>query len=236
MGWCLGDVWCVVCVVARPHSKSCCIFTTEVSFTAVFDSHCIVSGDAAMIYKSIAIRDDTKQSDNPCARVLGGTMIHTHDVNADGDLALEGEGLDKHELKEEAGVGNLNADGVLALEGEGLDKHELKAEAGVDFRIAELKQADDQALTSLNDKTSWMASAMRALTPDECYVSKVSKSVLDERKMVAAVHKKAEERAKVKKKKMIRAKMAASEALDLAEREDKEKQKVCTYACMKTLI
>ena len=30
--------------------------------------------------------------------------------------------------------------------------------------------------------------------------------------------------------------LAASEALDLAEREDKEKQKVCTYACMKTLI
>ena len=139
---------------------------------------------------------------------------------------------------------------------------------------AEHKQAADQALTSLDNKTnvfynkqelaglerlseailpdticsSRIAFAEGALTPDfECHVSEVSKTVLDEqiasakvmRKMVAAVHNEAKRRADVAanvaralaKKIKMKAKMAASEVLALtAERENKEKQKVCT--CM----
>ena len=54
-----------------------------------------------MVNRLISIRDDTKQSDNLCVGDPRGAIIHREYVNADGDLALEGKELDKHELKAE---------------------------------------------------------------------------------------------------------------------------------------
>jgi hypothetical protein len=135
-------------------------------------------------------------------------------------------------------LGNrIDADALTGDEGlaKAFDANaELNGDPDAQLADAELKQADDQALTSLNDKTnvfdkeqlfidttctSWMASTVKALTPDfERYAPEVPSTVFDEqiasatamRRLADAVHKKEKERANV----------AASE--------DEEKQKVCT--------
>ena len=110
---------------------------------------------------------------------------------------------------------------------------ELNGDPDAQLADAELKQADDQALTSLNDKTnvfdkeqlltdttctSWMASTVKVLTPDfERYAPEVPSTVFHEqiasatamRRLADAVHKKEKER-------------------NVAASEDEEKQKVCT--------